>query len=93
MANFQSLIIRDAKKEMDQENKKRKHEYKVNKNLSFAYMKDRFIKILLSDDPRYYEQLKELFKIEPVPIRKARKFNRRKKREQKKYLLNKRRAV
>lgn len=93
MANFQSLIMRDAKKDMDAEDKKRKHLYKVNRNLSFAYMKDRFIKILLSDDPDYYEQLKELFKVEPVPVRDGRKFERHKKREHKKYFLNKRRAV
>lgn len=93
MANFQSLIIRDAKKEMDLEDKKKKHTYKINRNLSFAYMKDRFIKILLSDDSNYYEHLKELFKVEPVPIRDGRKFERYKKVRHKKYFMNKRRAV
>ena len=93
MANFQSLIMIDAKKEIDLEDKKRKHQYKVNRNLSFAYMKDRFIKILLSDDPRYYEQLKELFKVEPVPVRDGRKFERYTKERRKKYFMNKRRAV
>ena len=93
MANFQSLIIKDTEKEMNLEDKKKKHPYKINRNLSFAYMKDRFIRILLSDDPMYYEQLKELFKVEPVPIRGGRKFERYKKVRRKKYFMNKRRAV
>jgi len=93
MANFQALIMRDAKKEMDKTNKKHKYEYKINRNLSYGYMKDRFVKILLSDDPDYYDQLKELFKIEPVPIRNGRKFERRARDKGKKYFLNKRRAA
>ena len=93
MANFQSLMMRDAKKDMDSEDKKRKHQYKVNRNLSFAYMKDRFIKILLSNDPNYYDKLKELFKVEPVPVRDGRKFERYARERHKKYFLNKRRAV
>ena len=92
MANFQSLIIRDAKEEMDKENKERKYDYKVNRNLSYGYMKDRFIKILLSDDPNYFEHLKELFKVEPIPVRKGRKFERHITARNKKYFLNKRRA-
>ena len=78
---------------MDDKDKKRKYEYKVNRNVSFAYMKDRFVKILLSDDPKYFEQLKELFKVEPVPIRDGRKFIRYKKVRRKKYFMNKRRAI
>ena len=93
MSNFQSLMIRDAEKGMNLVDKKKKHPYKINRNLSFAYMKDRFIKILLSDDPRYYEQLKELFKVEPVPVRDGRKFERYKRARHKKYFLNKQRAV
>lgn len=95
MANFQSLIIRDAKDEMDKENnnKNYKYEYKINRNLSFAYMKDRFVKILLSDDKNYFEQLKELFKVEPIPVRKGRKFERHPIIRRKKYFINKRRAV
>ena len=53
--------------------KKNKYEYKINKNLSLGYMKDRIIEIFLSDDPKYYNKLKDLFKINPVPIRKGRK--------------------
>lgn len=93
MANFQALIMKDAKREMDETVKQYKYEYKINRNLSYSYMKDRFVKILLSDDPDYYEQLKELFKIEPIPIRKGRKFERRARDKGKKYFLNKRRAT
>lgn len=93
MVNFQSLIIKDAKEEMDNENKNYKYAYKINRNLSFAYMKDRFVKILLSKDSNYFEQLKELFKVEPIPIRNGRKFKRHLIVRKKKYFINKRRAV
>lgn len=46
--NLQSIIALDSKEEMDKEDKKKKYEYKVNRNLSLGYMKDRIIEILTS---------------------------------------------
>jgi hypothetical protein len=77
--NLQNLIASDSKEEMDIESKsinKREYDYKINKNLSLGYMKDRIIEIFTSDDPKYYNRLKELFKQSPVPIRKGRKNSR-----------------
>lgn len=93
--NLQSIIALDSQEEMDENrNEKNKHNYKVNKNLSLGYMKDRIVKILTSDNPGYYEELKELFKVNPIPIRNGRKnlremhpTNRRK------YYINRKRAV
>lgn len=93
IVNLQAIIARDAKLELDKENKTTKHQYKINKNLSLSFMKDRIIQILTSDNPKYLDELKELFKIEPVPIRKNRKFERRPYKKKKKYFINKRRAV
>lgn len=93
IVNLQSIIARDAKLELRKNGKKTKHEYKINKNLSLAFMKNRIVQILTSNNPEYLEELKELFKAEPVPIRKNRKFERRPYKKKKKHFINKRRAV
>jgi len=56
-------------------------------------MKDRVIKILSSNSSKGYEELKELFKLEPVPIRKGRKFERKFKLTKRKYSITKKKAV
>src|SRR3989338_6979701 len=93
IVNLQSIIARDAKLELEKNGKKTKYEYKINKNLSLGFMKDRIVQILTSNNPKYLEELKELFKVEPVPIRKNRKFERKLYKKKKKYFINKRRAV
>jgi hypothetical protein len=100
--NLQSIIALDSQEEMDKDSKKkeedtgkkRKYEYKVNRNLSLGFMKDRVVEIFTSGRESYYEELKELFKVNPVPIRENRKnpremhpTNRRK------YYMNRKRAV
>lgn len=100
--NLQSIIALDSKKEMDKDMKERgartqepnKYEYKVNRNLSLGYMKDRIIDILTSNNPGYYEELKELFKKNPNPIRKGRKNPRKSQdKNRRKYYMNRKRAV
>lgn len=93
IANLQSIIARDAKMELEKENRNVKYKYKINKNLSLSYMKDTVIKILTSNDPKYFDELKGLFKVELVPVRKGRKFERNPYMKKKKYFINKRRAV
>lgn len=95
--NLQSLIASDSKDEMDKEiksKKKRKYEYKINKNLSLGYMKDRIIEIFTSNDTKYYDRLKELFKINPIPIRKGRKNPRiLQDKNRRTYFINRKRSV
>lgn len=93
IANLQAIIARDAQFEIDKEKRSNKRKYKVNKNLSLGFMKDRVIKILTSDDPNYFEELKKLFKMEPVPIRENRTFPRNFHRTRRKYFINKKKAV
>lgn len=93
ITNLQAIIARDAKAEVDREDRGGKYEYKINKNLSLGYMKDRIVNILMGDNPKYFEELKELFKIEQVPVRKNRRFERNPYRKRKKYFINKRRAL
>lgn len=93
IANIQRLIIRDAQIELNPKVEHRKYDYKINRNLSLGYMKDRIIGLLASDNPSYYDELVKLFQIEPVPIRKDRKFPRKKQRWKRKYYLNQKRAL
>jgi len=93
IANIQRLIIRDAQLELNSKTKHREHEYKINRNLSLGYMKDRVVGLLTSNNPRYYDELLKLFQIEPVPIRKNRKYPREKHKQQRKYYINQKRAL
>lgn len=92
--NLQSIIALDSKEEMDKENKDKEYEYKINRNLSLGFMKDRIVEILTSNNPKYYEELKELFKMNPNPIRKGRK-NPRKFQDtaRRKHFMSKKRAI
>ena len=91
--NLQSIISMDAQQEMNDNKKSTKHNYKINKNLSLGFMKDKIIKILMSNNPKYYEELKELFKMNPVPIRNGRKNQRIFRRSRRKYSINRKRSV
>lgn len=95
LANIQALLVRDAQEEMNKKNedKELKYKYKINKNLSLGFLKERVVDILLSNKPDYFEDLKELFQIEPVPIRKGRKFPRDRQRSKRKFYINQRRAI
>ena len=76
-----------------EETKERKHHYKINRNLSLGFMKDKIVEILMKNDENYMEELKELFKIEPVPIRDGRNFPRIDHGPRKKYHMNKKKAI
>lgn len=95
LANIQALLVRDAQEEMNKKNedKELKYEYKINKNLSLGFLKERVVDILLSNKPDYFEDLKELFQIEPNPIRKGRKFPRERQRAKRKFYMNQRRGI
>jgi hypothetical protein len=97
VANMQQIIIRDVEDELKEEKKDAKYEYKVNRNLSIGFMKDRIIDLITTknDDEkdRKLEELKRLFKINPTPIRKGRKFPRIFKKSIRKFYMKKKRAV
>ena len=97
VANMQQIIIREVEDELKEEKKDAKYEYKVNRNLSIGFMKDRIIDIITTEDDdendRKLEELKRLFKINPTPIRKGRKFPRVFKKSIRKFYMKKKRAV
>lgn len=91
--NLQSIIARDVQSEIDEDKTGSKHKYNVNKNLSLGYMKDRVVNILTSSRQGYMDELRDLFKIEPNPIRKGRKFPRNLLHSNRKYNINQKKAV
>ena len=91
--NLQSIIARDVQPAINEAKKRAQHNYKVNRNLSLGYMKDRVVRILTDSNPKYMDELKVLFKIEPVPIRKGRKNPRNFHKLRRKFNMNNRRAV
>jgi len=94
MANMQQIFISEAQDELKKQKKDTEYDYKINKNLSFGFMKDRFVKILLDKNAdRNIKDLKDLFKINPSPIRKGRSFPRVFHQFRKKFYIKKKRAV
>jgi hypothetical protein len=93
IVNLQSVIINDVQIEIDKEKKGTEYKYKINRNLSLGFMKDRVVKILLSNNSKGYEELKKLFKLEPVPIRKGRKFERKFRLTKRKYSITKKKSI
>lgn len=96
-ANLQQVIINEAEEELKEEKKNAEYKYKVNKNLSTGFMKDRLIDIIFTkndkEQEKKFDELKELFKINPTPIRKGRSFPRVYHKTRKKFYIKKKRAI
>jgi len=96
-ANLQQVIINEAEEELKEEKKNAEYEYKVNRNLSIGFMKDRLIDIIFTKNSKEqenkFDKLKELFKINPTPIRKGRSFPRIYHKTRKKFYIKKKRAI
>ena len=92
IVNLHSIISKDAQEELNNEKIDTEHKYKINKNLSLGFMKDKVVKILMSNNPEYYFELKKLFKLEPVPIREGRIFPRIFRTSKIKFHINKKRS-
>ena len=97
VANMQQIIIRDVEDEIKEEKKDAEYEYKVNKNLSLGFMKDRIIDIITTRNDnkkeKKLEEPKKLFKINPTPIREGRQFPRVFKKTCKKFYMKKKRSI
>ncbi|MEK6893234.1 MAG: hypothetical protein AABX07_03440 [Nanoarchaeota archaeon] len=96
-ANLQQVIINEAEEELKEEKKNSEYEYKVNRNLSSGFMKDRLIELIFTKDnneqEKKFDELKRLFKINPTPIRKGRSFPRVYHKTRKKFYIKKKRAI
>ena len=97
VANMQQIMIRDVDDELKEEKKDTEYEYKVNRNLSLGFMKNRIIDMIMTKDDKEsdkkLEELKKLFKINPTPIRKGRSFPRNFKKTRRRFYMKKKRAI
>jgi len=92
IANLHAIISKDAQEEINDTKRNSEYKYKINKNLSLGFMKDKVVNILRSNNPKYYDELKGLFKLEPVPIRKERSCPRIFRTSKIKFHINKKRS-
>ncbi len=70
ISNLQTLIVSDLEEELNKKSTT-KYQYKVNTNLSYGFLKNRVIKLFLSEKnmESIVLELQELFKKQLVPIR------------------------
>jgi hypothetical protein len=79
--NLQSLIEKQTEPYLDAVSRKRKYRYKINKNSSWASLKNRVVNLFLREDSRsVLIELEKLFGNYLEPIRPGRKYPRIKKR-------------
>ena len=79
--NLQSLIEKQTEPYLEAVSRKRKYRYKINKNSSWASLKNRVVNLFLQEDSRtVLRELEKLFGNYLEPIRPCRKYPRIKKR-------------
>ncbi len=79
--NLQSLVEKQCITFVESIGKKRKHQYKINKNISWASLKHLVVKLFLAKEPiLILDELQKLFCDYLEPVRPGRKYPREKKR-------------
>ncbi len=77
VANLQSLINKQCEPYLQQMNLKRKYNYKINRNLTWAAIKNNIVRIFLYPKPlKILNHLQHLFERNTEPIRPGRTFDR-----------------
>jgi hypothetical protein len=78
IGNLQSIISKQCEKELFEKTNHRKHDYKINKNVSIGMMKNKIIFLFLDESPRNILcDLQRLFLKNIEPIRPGRKYERK----------------
>lgn len=79
-ANLQSLIEKQSEDSLKQINNTRKHDYKINKNISWAWLKHNITKLFLDNEPEIILlKLQKYFERNLEPVRPGRKYTRMRK--------------
>lgn len=79
-ANLQSIIEKQSEENLNQINKTRKHDYKINKNVSWAWLKHNIVRLFLENEPEMILlKLQKYFERNLEPVRPGRKYTRMKK--------------
>jgi hypothetical protein len=79
ISNIQTLMVTELNEELQQD-QTNQYKYKVNSNLSYGFLKDRVVELLLSskDIDEVLFELKDIFRNHLIPIRPKRSFQRHK---------------
>jgi hypothetical protein len=74
ISNLQSVIVSSLAQEMDEQNKQKLYDHKVNSNLSYGFLKNRVIELLHQNGPLepILAELEALFLKHTIPIRSNR---------------------
>lgn len=77
VANLQSLINKQCDEYLQEINQTRKYNYKINRNVSFASVKNNIVRLFLNNEPsEILKRLQHIFERNIEPIRPERKFKR-----------------
>jgi hypothetical protein len=80
VANLQSLIEKQCENYLHHINLKRKHNYRINRNVSWAWLKHTIIQLFLIEEPKeILIQLQKAFERNVEPVRPGRQYQRNKK--------------
>lgn len=71
ISNLQSIIINDLGEELDIKNQETKLDYKINGNLSYGFLKNRILELLIKEASleNIFKELQNLFLQNTIPIR------------------------
>lgn len=74
ISNIQSIIVNDLQQEIISENNSRRYDYKINTNLSYGFLKNRILELIVRDVPleSVLQELEALFLKNTIPIRSNR---------------------
>jgi hypothetical protein len=77
IANLQSLINKQCEAYLQDVNQNRKHNYKINRNVSWAAIKNNVVKLFLQNEPlKILIELQKIFEKNIEPIRPGRQYRR-----------------
>lgn len=78
ISNLQSVIVNGLQEELKERNLNTKLDYKINTNLSYGFLKNRILELLIKQAPleSILTELENLFLENTIPIRKNRNNNR-----------------
>ena len=71
ISNLQSIIVNDLQEELNLKNHKTKLNYKINGNLSYGFLKNRVLELLIKEASleNIFKELQDLFIQNTIPIR------------------------
>ena len=99
VSNMAAILKHDAEEQLKKKNKEKnlKHEYKINNNILFGKIKNQLVLLLLEENEEkkliLYKDFIEQIQKNVIPVRKNRKFERKKKTRSNKSPKCKRRAI